>query len=295
MRIAHIPAAALVGVLLLCGCSKPAETVPEPDTQDAQTSIQDLAAKWAKAYNDHDRAAVGALYTGDARLMLHGSGTISGRAAIEDFWAGDFTVDNPLTLLDVTNSVTGSDMMLVHGNYRVVGRENGDELGAGRFAHLWKLDGAEWRLDRDLWNQPHEPYSRTAEATDVHALADKWVKAYNDHDRDALAALYETNAELMMHGEPTIKGQGPIGDFWALDFEEGNPLTLLTVTHAVHGSDMILVHGNYEVVGRDGGDQLGMGRFAHIWLKDAAGVWKLDRDLWVKRSSPTTPDQSANN
>jgi ketosteroid isomerase-like protein len=294
MRIAQIPAAALAAALLLHGCSKPPEPASEPDTPDAQTNIQDLAARWVKAYNDHDRAALGAVYTGDARLMLHGSATISGRAAIEEFWAGDFTVEDPLTLLDVTNSVAGLDMMLVHGNYRVVGRENGDELGTGRFAHLWKLDGEEWRLDRDLWNQPHEPYSETAAATDVQALADKWVKAYNAHDRDALAALYGTNAELMMHGGPTIKGQGPIGEFWALDFEEGNPLTLLTVTHAVDGSDMILVHGNYEVVGRDGGDQLGSGRFAHIWLKDAAGEWKLDRDLWVMRSPPDSPAQGAN-
>ncbi len=170
-----------------------------------------------------------------------------------------------------------------------VGRAGGEELGAGRFAHLWKLEGKEWRLGRDLWNQPHEPYREAPEAGDVQALAAKWVKAYNDHDRDALAALYGANAELMMHGGPTISGQGPIGEFWALDFKEGNPLTLLTVTHAVDGSDMILVHGNYEVVDRDGGDRLGMGRFSHIWLKDAAGNWKLDRDLWVMRDPPDAP------
>lgn len=293
MLVRHIPVAALIAVLvpvlLLGGCGKPAETAPDPAAQDAQTEVQGLAARWTKAYNDHDRAALGALYTVDARLMLHGSATIAGRAAIEDFWAEDFKVENPLTLLNVTNSVTGIDMMLVHGNYRVVGREKGEEMGAGRFAHLWKLDGEDWRLDRDLWNQPHEPYSQTAAAADVQALADKWVKSYNGHDRDALAALYGTNAELMMHGGPMIKGQGPIGEFWSLDFKVGDPLTLLTVTHAVNGADMTLVHGNYEVVGRDGGDKLGMGRFAHIWLKDAAGQWKLDRDLWVRRNPPDTP------
>jgi uncharacterized protein (TIGR02246 family) len=281
--------AALVPALLLLGCGKPAETVTEPVTYDAQATIRDLAAKWAKAYNDHDRAALGAIYTDDARLMMHGSPTLAGRAAIEDFWARDFQVENPLTLLDVTNSVTGLDMMLVHGNYRVVAREGGSELGAGRFAHVWTRDGEEWRLDRDLWNQPHEPYSQTSGAAEVQALADSWVKAYNDHDRGALAALYEADAELMMHGGATIRGQGPIGEFWARDFKEGNPLTLLTVTHAVDGSDMILVHGNYEVVGRDGGERLGAGRFAHIWLKDAAGSWKLDRDLWVEQSPPGTP------
>jgi uncharacterized protein (TIGR02246 family) len=251
----------------------------------AQMSVQDLADRWVRAYNTHDRTALGALYTADARLMVHGTSTVAGRSSIEEFWAQDFTDRDPLTLLTVTNSVTGSDMMLVHGNYRVVGRENGDLLGSGRFAHVWKLDGRNWRLDRDLWNQPWESYDETAASVDVQTLANRWVDAYNTHDRAALTALYEPNAALMMHGAPTINGQREIGAFWALDFEEGNPLTLLTVTHAVDGVDMVLVHGNYEVIDRDDGGVLGLGRFAHIWFLDN-GEWKLDRDLWIERSEP---------
>jgi len=251
-----------------------------------QTNVQSLADRWVQAYNSHDRAALAMLYTADARLMVHGGPTISGRPAIREFWADDFEEGNPLTLLTITNSVTGSDMMLVHGDYRVIDREDGGLLGAGRFAHLWKLEGREWRLDRDLWNQPFEPYSETAAADDVQRLANGWVDAYNRHDRAALAGVYETNAALMMHGAPTINGQRDIGDFWALDFEEGNPLTLLTITHAVDGIDMVLVHGNYEVVSRDDGALLGLGRFAHIWFADASGEWKLDRDLWVRSDAP---------
>ena len=47
---------------------------------------------------------------------------------------------------------------------------------------------------------------------------------------------------------------------------------------------MILVHGNYEVIGREDGGILGLGRFAHIWLRDADGDWMLDRDVWIERS-----------
>ena len=46
--------------------------------------------------------------------------------------------------------------------------------------------------------------------------------------------------------------------------------------------DMILVHGNYEVVRRSDGMLVGGGRFAHIWL-DEDGQWRLDRDLWLQR------------
>lgn len=250
----------------------------------AQGHVQALADGWAQAYNRHDAAALATLYAEDARLMLHGASTITGSEAIRDFWVSDFEVGNPLTLMTVTHAVDGSDMILVHGDYRVVDREDGRQLGFGRFAHLWdRLDGQSWRLDRDLWNQPHEPYDPTQVEADIQALADRWTEAYNRHDAESLAGVYAPNARLMMHGAPTITGRQAIGEFWAQDFEEDNPLTLLTVTEAVYGTDMMLVHGDYEVINRDDGARVGFGRFAHIYHDDGEGNWLLDRDIWVQR------------
>ena len=243
-----------------------------------------LADRWAQAYNRHDGPALAELYTDDARLMLHGSPTIVGRQPIEEYWVSDFEAGDPLTLMTVTDAVTGSDMILVHGNYRVVDRADGRQAGFGRFAHLWTRDGARsWKLDRDLWNQPYEAYDPAESEMDVQMLADRWTEAYNRHDAAALAAVYAPDARLMMHGAPTITGRDAIGEFWSEDFEEDNPLTLLAVTHAVFGTDMILVHGDYEVVDREEGARLGFGRFAHIWHDDGDGNWLLDRDLWVQR------------
>jgi uncharacterized protein (TIGR02246 family) len=249
----------------------------------AQTDVQPLANDWMQAYNRHDRQALGALYTDDARLMMHGSPTIAGRAAIEEFWADDFEIEDPLTLLTVTHSVAGSDMHLVHGDYRVVDRADGRQLGFGRFAHVWTRAGNGWRLDRDLWNQPFEPYDATADGNEIQSLADRWTQAYNSMDADALGAVYADDAQLMMHGAPTINGRPAIRDFWAGDFMEGNPLTILKVTHAVAGTDMRLVHGDYEVVNRDEGTTLGSGRFSHIWFQGADGEWALDTDMWLQR------------
>jgi ketosteroid isomerase-like protein len=253
------------------------------------SDVQELADRWTSAYNRHDRAALGGVYASGARLMMHGAATIAGAQAIEDFWAGDFEDSDPLTLLTVTNSVTGTDMLLVHGDYEVVSRTDGSELGGGRFAHLWtRSDRGEWRLDRDLWNEPFDPYTpeQAATAEDVQELAARWTAAYNQHDRSALQALYTDTALLMMHGAPTISGRPAVGEFWAQDFNESNPLTLLKVTHALQGVDMVLVHGNYEVVDRTDGTKVGLGRFAHIWTAAPNGGWLLDRDLWYERSEP---------
>lgn len=258
----------------------------------AQDNVQQLADRWVAAYNKHDRAALGALYTDDAQLMMHGAATIVGRNKIEQFWAGDFKVDDPLTLLAVTNPVQGSDMTLVHGNYRVVSRKEGSELASGRFAHIWiKEANGGWRLDRDIWTERFDPYAYgVTDPTDevVQTLAGRWTGAYNRQDRAALEGLYTEKARLMLHGAPTIVGRGSIGAYWAQDFLAGNPLTLLDVTHAVHGIDMLLVHGNYQVVNRVDGSRVGSGRFAHLWTRGANGEWRLDRDLWRERSEPAT-------
>ena len=119
-------------------------------------SVQELADRWTSAYNSHDEAALGALYTDSAQVYVHGQPSYVGRESIQAFWAGDMQVDNPLTVLTVTHAVDGVDMKLVHGDYQVIGRDTGVPLGGGRFAHIWLLgpDG-EWYLDRDLWNQPY--------------------------------------------------------------------------------------------------------------------------------------------
>jgi ketosteroid isomerase-like protein len=67
----------------------------------AQEDAQELADRWADSYNRHDAAGLGSIYTERARLLMHGSPAIAGRAKIQDFWAGDFKDGNPLTLLTV--------------------------------------------------------------------------------------------------------------------------------------------------------------------------------------------------
>ena len=62
-------------------------------------------------------------------------------------------------MLTVTHSLKGVDMLLVHGNYQVINRDNGIVFGMGHFAHIWNMnEGGDWRLDRDLWNEPLESY-----------------------------------------------------------------------------------------------------------------------------------------
>jgi ketosteroid isomerase-like protein len=117
----------------------------------------------------------------------------------------------------------------------------------------------------------------------VQELANEWTAAYNQGKADSLAKLYTADAELYIHNEGRYVGRKQILEYWAKDVTRSNPITVLTVTDSVVDSEMMLVHGNYQVLNRVTGVALGGGRFAHIWVRDANGQWGLDRDLWVNK------------
>lgn len=148
--------AVLIGAALAAVLGLTAAQAQEPAAPSQTQEVQQLADRWTQAYNSNSKSTLGALYTEDARLYLHGHPTVAGRRAIEAYWAEDMQVDSPLTVLNVTNAVNGFDMRLVHGNYQVINRKTGVPLSQGRFAHIWTRVDGQWRLDRDLWNQPAE-------------------------------------------------------------------------------------------------------------------------------------------
>lgn len=121
-------------------------------------------------------------------------------------------------------------------------------------------------------------------APQVQDLANRWTSAYNQGNADTVAALYSPSAELYIHHEGRYAGRANIRAYWADDLRRSAPITVLTVTDSVTDDEMILVHGNYQVLNRQTGVPLGGGRFAHIWLKQANGQWALDRDVWVDRT-----------
>jgi ketosteroid isomerase-like protein len=103
----------------------------------AQSEVQGLADKWSAAYNAFDGEALGNLYTENAHLYEHGSAMRIGRDVIRAYWENDFGIESPMTILSVTHSVLGVDMMLVRGDYQVIDRVTKGTLVEGKFTQIW--------------------------------------------------------------------------------------------------------------------------------------------------------------
>jgi uncharacterized protein (TIGR02246 family) len=129
-----------LGLLLVSGAAM-ADTKSEIDTANNA---------FVAAFTKGDGAAVAALYTTKATLLPPGQPALSGRAAIETFWAGAIKAG----LKNIT---------LQAQSVETYGRNTAREIGKfgfdaptgrveGKYVVIWKKSGKTWHLDTDIWN-----------------------------------------------------------------------------------------------------------------------------------------------
>jgi uncharacterized protein (TIGR02246 family) len=120
-------------------------------SDDATAAVQLLNAKWDKAFNSGDAAAVAALYAEDGRVVT-GDGTIkNGRAEIQalfqSFMDSGFG-DHKIEMIDVK---TNGDTAYETGKWSGVG---GDKKAYG--GHLVNIyqrqSGGDWQAVLHIWN-----------------------------------------------------------------------------------------------------------------------------------------------
>jgi ketosteroid isomerase-like protein len=110
-----------------------------PAMAQDKATIQSLNDKFAQAFNAGDAAAVAALYTDDAVILLPGAEMMKGKNAIRAFWKG-------------------AAEQLGDGAVREIGTFTFRTKGAqpqditGKYVVVWEKVGSDWRLATDIWN-----------------------------------------------------------------------------------------------------------------------------------------------
>jgi ketosteroid isomerase-like protein len=88
-------------------------------TGDLRAQIAKVSEGWEKAYNAGDAAAVAALYTTDAKLMVPGAETGSDPKAVQKLIAGDIALGGKVTL-KMEDVVGFGDYALETGSWAAV-------------------------------------------------------------------------------------------------------------------------------------------------------------------------------
>lgn len=86
----------------------------------------------------------------------------------------------------------------------------------------------------------------------VREAACRWIAVYGSGDLDALMALYEPDARVMLHGQPGLQGREEIRAFFAAGSGEGETDFELIIDEIVVHGELAHLISRYWLERRDG-------------------------------------------
>lgn len=129
-------------VLAAAGCAQ--APVPEAFPQD-------VADAWVAHFTAHDAAGIAALYTEDAQLLPPDQDVVSGRAAIQEFFARSNPPGSAAIEIATVETHVFGDYAHRQGSF-LLKDAGGEAVASGKFLELWKKQDGEWRIHRDMWS-----------------------------------------------------------------------------------------------------------------------------------------------
>ena len=143
MNRMHVaPWIALAVVAGMAGCESAKE--PEPFPQAA-------ADGWLGSFNGGDVDGLVLMYTADAEVLPPDEPVMESPAAIQSFWRAYNPGQVRLEVGEVDTTRLG-DLWLREGAYKAQFPDEG-EPRVGKFLELWKQEGGNWLLYRQMWNR----------------------------------------------------------------------------------------------------------------------------------------------
>ncbi len=127
---------------LLAGCMQ----APQTDLE----GLKGMRGVFQSALESKDPAAVAAIYTEDAAVLVANSETISGRAAIEAFWSESFAAGIGGEGKD-TDVYAHGDVGYTVGTFTATDAD-GATIDEGKYVEIWRHVDGKWQLHRNIWN-----------------------------------------------------------------------------------------------------------------------------------------------
>ena len=188
-------------VLLMAGCMQ----APQTDLEGLKATI-DVSQS---AFDARDPAAIAAIYAEDGAVMSPNSETVTGQAAIEDFWREVLASGIDLGVAKTTNLYAHGDVGYEVGTYAVTDPEGA--IDEGKYVRIWRHGDGKWQLQHVTWNSnlplsaPESDssqetlYQRLGGYDVVAAILDNWGPRVFD-DPELSQFLTDINEEMGTRG-----------------------------------------------------------------------------------------------
>ena len=145
MKVSTIlPAATVLCAAALLGCSQ-SGTLPN-----------DVTGAYDQAFTRHDLPACLALFTEDAEILPQHGPKVKGQKEIEAYLQDSM---NKRVSLDTQTemSIVRGDLAVEQGRYVVRNVQRGLDVEEGKYLHVWRRVGNDWKLYRMIYNTDVEP------------------------------------------------------------------------------------------------------------------------------------------
>lgn len=136
--------------LMLATLSSPARA------ENLRLAIEAANKQFVTAASKGDGASLALLYTPDGQLLPVASDVVSGTKQIQKFWQG--VLDSGIRGVTLRTLEAEGHGTTAHevGEYEL--RELGGKLlDRGKYVVIWKRDGGQWKLHRDIWTTSLPP------------------------------------------------------------------------------------------------------------------------------------------
>lgn len=125
-------------------------------TSDVHQAIAKVNKQFMSAFEQGDAGGVAALYTKGGQVLPPGSDIITGKEDIGAFWRGAMEMGIKRAELNTLELDHQGDTAIEVGRATLYS-EGGEEIDEPKYLVVWKREGGQWRLHRDIWNSDTAP------------------------------------------------------------------------------------------------------------------------------------------
>ena len=112
--------------------------------------------KFVAAFSNADAAGLAALYTKNGQILPPNGDFVTGKEAIQGFWQALFDMGIKEAKIEIVEVEGHGDTAIEVSKFKLKGAD-GQVIDKGKFIVIWKQEGGQWKLHRDIFNSSMPP------------------------------------------------------------------------------------------------------------------------------------------
>lgn len=281
-------------VFLVSMFSSGTPTLATGQGSQESAAIHSRIEAYLGAWNEHDAAALGALFSADADFVMGDQPEARGRQEIQAWWKVYFENQEPERRLELEvgllRFLAPDVAIMTVTTTTVVPDSRGQDLRPRKFRGTWLWEHQEeaWfvsamrglPLEEDQVTLNASPEAAKVLRPDIRAFVASYEDALATQDPGAVSALYMDDAELIVRDSPLVTGRESIQAWWRSYFEEPRPYRPLLIIDEIRMIAPAVALLNITATGavpQRGRDEPAPVRYARAtWvLAKEAGEWRI--------------------